>query len=76
MSVTYYKSEFEDKNSTLIPSAWDNRFIFNMTAGKRFKKYRVRSKNFAKVPEALHTHLLIMLLQVFREFGTLTKEEC
>lgn len=38
MSVTYYKSEFEDKNGTLIPSAWDNRFIFNMTAGKRFKR--------------------------------------
>ena len=32
------KSEFEDKNATLIPSAWDNRFIFNMTAGKRFKR--------------------------------------
>lgn len=38
MSVTYYKSEFEDKNGELIPSAWDNRFIFNMTAGKRFKR--------------------------------------
>ena len=38
MSVTYYKSEFEDKNGELIPTAWDNRFIFNMTAGKKFKR--------------------------------------
>ena len=38
MSVTYYKSEFEDKNGELIPSAWDNRFILNMTAGKRFNR--------------------------------------
>ena len=38
MSVTYYRSEFEDKYGKLIPSAWDNRFIFNLTAGKRFKR--------------------------------------
>ncbi|NDG52502.1 MAG: TonB-dependent receptor [Flavobacteriia bacterium] len=38
MSVTYYRSEFEDKSGELIPSAWDNRFIFNMTAGKKFKR--------------------------------------
>ena len=38
MSVTYYRSEFKDKNGELIPSAWDNRFIFNMTAGKKFKR--------------------------------------
>ena len=38
MSVTYYLSEFENKNGELIPSAWDNRFIFNMTAGKKFKR--------------------------------------
>ena len=38
MSVTYYKSEFEDKNGELIPTAWDNRFIFNMTAGKKLKR--------------------------------------
>ncbi|MDA8963549.1 TonB-dependent receptor [bacterium] len=38
MSLTYYRSEFEDKNGELIPSAWDNRFIFNMTAGKKFKR--------------------------------------
>jgi len=38
MSVTYYQSEFENKNGELIPSAWDNRFIFNLTAGKKFKR--------------------------------------
>jgi outer membrane receptor for ferrienterochelin and colicin len=38
MSVTYYRSEFENKNGELVPSAWDNRFIFNMTAGKKFKR--------------------------------------
>ena len=38
MSVTYYRSEFEDKYGKLIPSAWDNRFIFNLTAGKKFKR--------------------------------------
>ena len=38
MSVTYYRSEFEDKSGELIPSAWDNRFILNMTAGKKFKR--------------------------------------
>ena len=38
MSMTYYRSEFEDKNGELIPSAWDNRFIFNITAGKKFKR--------------------------------------
>ncbi len=38
MSVTFYLSEFENKNGELIPSAWDNRFIFNMTAGKKFKR--------------------------------------
>ena len=38
LSVTYYRSEFEDKFGKLVPSAWDNRFIFNLTAGKRFKR--------------------------------------
>lgn len=37
-SFTYYKSEFEDKNEVLIPSAWDNRFILNLTAGKKFER--------------------------------------
>ncbi|MGC6490551.1 MAG: TonB-dependent receptor [Flavobacteriales bacterium] len=38
LSFTYYKSEFEDKNEVLIPSAWDNRYILNVTAGKKFKR--------------------------------------
>lgn len=37
MSFTYYKSEFEDKNQQYTPSAWDNRYILNVTAGKKFK---------------------------------------
>ena len=37
LSFTYYKSEFEDKNNQYVPSAWDNRYILNLTAGKKFK---------------------------------------
>lgn len=38
LSLTYYKSLFEDKNEELIPSSWDNRFIFNLATGKKFKR--------------------------------------
>lgn len=38
VSVTYYKSEFEDQDQQFIPSSWDNQLIFNMTAGKKFKR--------------------------------------
>jgi outer membrane receptor for ferrienterochelin and colicin len=38
LSVTYYTSLFEDKNLDLIPSSWDNRYIFNLAAGKKFKR--------------------------------------
>ena len=38
LSLTIYKSQFEDKNGDLISSAWDNRYIMNMTAGKKFKR--------------------------------------
>lgn len=38
LSVTYYSSRFEDKKGDLVASTWDNRFILNMTAGKKFKK--------------------------------------
>ena len=38
MSLTYYKSEFKDKNDSYVPSSWDNRFILNLTAGKKFKR--------------------------------------
>lgn len=37
LSVTYYKSLFEDKDQELIPSSWDNRYILNLAAGKKFK---------------------------------------
>ena len=37
LSATYYRSRFEDKVGQLISSKWDNRFILNMTAGKKFK---------------------------------------
>jgi len=37
LSATYYLSRFEDKDGNLISSSWDNRFILNMTAGKKFK---------------------------------------
>ena len=38
LSVTYYRSRFEDNKGNLVASTWDNRFILNMTAGKKFKK--------------------------------------
>lgn len=31
-------SEFEDKNGDFVPSSWDARHIFSLTAGKRFGK--------------------------------------
>ena len=37
LSATYYYSRFEDNQGKLISSKWDNRFILNMTAGKKFK---------------------------------------
>ena len=37
LSVTYYTSLFEDKNKELVPSSWDNRYILNLAAGKKFK---------------------------------------
>lgn len=33
LSYTFVRSEFEDKRGDLIPSAWDNRHILNLTAG-------------------------------------------
>jgi hypothetical protein len=38
LSYTYVRSEFEDKTGKLIPSAWDNRHILNMTASAEFGK--------------------------------------
>ncbi len=38
LSYTWVRSEFEDKNGNDVSSAWDNRHILNLTAGKKFKK--------------------------------------
>ena len=38
LSYTYVKSEFEDRNGDFVPSAWDNRHILNITAGKKFDR--------------------------------------
>lgn len=37
-SYTYVRSEFEDLQGKFIPTAWDNRHIFNITATKSFKR--------------------------------------
>ncbi len=38
-SITLVRSEFTNQNTTdFVPSAWDNRFIVSLTAGKRFGK--------------------------------------
>jgi outer membrane receptor for ferrienterochelin and colicin len=36
LSYTFVRSEFEDKTGKLIPSAWDNRHILNLTASAEF----------------------------------------
>ena len=38
ISYTWVRSEFKDKNGIYIPSAWDNKHILNLTAGKKFNK--------------------------------------
>lgn len=42
LSYTYVRSEFKDlregKNGEWIPSSWDNRHLFNLTATRTFKK--------------------------------------
>jgi len=35
-SYTYVRSEFKGLNSDIIPSSWDNRHLFNLTATKKF----------------------------------------
>jgi hypothetical protein len=37
-SYTYVRSEFKDLNSVWIPSSWDNRHLFNVTATRKFSK--------------------------------------
>lgn len=38
MSYTYVRSEFQDKNYNFVPSAWDNKHLFNISARKSFKR--------------------------------------
>ncbi len=38
LSYTLVRSEFEDKNGLLIPSAWDNRHILNVSASTGFNR--------------------------------------
>ncbi|MBN2519411.1 MAG: TonB-dependent receptor [Bacteroidales bacterium] len=38
LSYTLFKSEFKDKNDEYIPSSWDNRHIFNISATRGFGK--------------------------------------
>ncbi|MBN2814710.1 MAG: TonB-dependent receptor [Bacteroidales bacterium] len=38
LSYTLVRSEFEDKNGKLIPSAWDNRHILNVSASTGFNR--------------------------------------
>ena len=37
MSYTFVRSEFTDYAGKYIPSAWDNRNLFNVTIGRKFK---------------------------------------
>lgn len=37
-SYTYVRSSFEDYNGKMIPSAWDNRHLFNITATRSFER--------------------------------------
>jgi hypothetical protein len=37
-SYTYVRSEFRDPNSVWLPSSWDNRHLFNVTATKKFAR--------------------------------------
>ena len=37
-AITLVRSEFQDKNEEFVSSAWDNRFIITLTAGKKFGK--------------------------------------
>lgn len=38
-SYTWVRSEFQDLDENYIPTSWDNRHLFNITATKSFKKY-------------------------------------
>jgi hypothetical protein len=38
LSLTLFRSEFSDKNGNYRPTAWDNRYIMNLTLGKKLKQ--------------------------------------
>ena len=38
-SYTWVRSEFKDLDDNYIPTSWDNRHLFNLTATRSFKKY-------------------------------------
>lgn len=38
LAYTFVRSEFEDKNGEMIPSAWDNKHLLTITSVKTFKK--------------------------------------
>ncbi len=38
MALTFVRSEFTNVQGKYIPSAWDNRYLLTLTAGKKFKK--------------------------------------
>jgi hypothetical protein len=38
VALTFVRSEFQDKNNQYVASAWDNRYIVSLTAGKIFKR--------------------------------------
>lgn len=38
MTYTFVRSEFTDFDGQYIPSAWDNRNLFNVTIGRKFKR--------------------------------------
>jgi len=37
-SYTFVRSEFEDTYSVMIPSSWDNKHLFSLTATKKFNR--------------------------------------
>jgi hypothetical protein len=55
LSATYVRSEFTDKSNQYKPSAWDNRFLLSLTAGKNFKRGWVAGIRFRWVGGAPYT---------------------
>jgi TonB dependent receptor-like, beta-barrel/Carboxypeptidase regulatory-like domain/TonB-dependent Receptor Plug Domain len=64
ISYTWVRSEFEDRNGKQIPSAWDNRHILNITAGKKFKKNWELGAKFRLLGGAPYTPYDIVLSSI------------